>query len=681
MSNLANSLNQVDFAVANNVVTHLGRNLYKTTPPALAELVANSYDAYATRVEIKVTDDMIIVADNGCGMDLESIKSKYAPIGIPKKEEKPFHEMRMRQPMGKKGIGKLAAFSLGNKYTIYSKTETMTEWGKIDLDYLQMRNSSPYVRTFQYVDKLPEVLLKTTNSFKDYTNGFIVVISDLRRRFQANTLTNLRSNLSRRFYIKESTQNFQIFLNGNKIELSKHQYYGDFQYMVYVGFSKQEMTSIFGTSVVLEEYNKNPKVNTYVKENGIKGWIGSVEQPKQLAGSKSIMVYINGKIADEDILSSNPDARLANSYIVGEFQADFLDNNNTDIITSSREGLDDSDEQVQDFKKIILLIRNMVISNWDDIRATNATERLPDRIKNNGGYKRWINDLTPNQKRINNKLIDLLSPELDEKTSIEPDSDVEQLVTSICSTVNNVDMIKLSGSLKEIERQDPNFLKLIEELMKNVAKQEDIKQSQIAQSRISAIEQLERALENPDANEKLFQQQLAKNPWLINPTWNSDSNITDEEFRLEREKYFKAIETDGEFHRRFIDLYVRVKEERYPIIVELKKNRPTGHARVDYYDIARQIDHYRNAIKRNNTEYSSINETEIPAIFISSSDSGLLGEGNTNTITDAQSRMLKDSNIKIFKYSHLISQAYRTYAQQIKVFKEKPYIPFLDDEN
>lgn len=31
---------EIDFTVTNNAVTHLGRNLYKTTPPALAEIVA-----------------------------------------------------------------------------------------------------------------------------------------------------------------------------------------------------------------------------------------------------------------------------------------------------------------------------------------------------------------------------------------------------------------------------------------------------------------------------------------------------------------------------------------------------------------------------------------------------------------------------------------------------------------
>ena len=40
-------LGVLKFQVAFGAVRHFGRNLYSTTPPAVAELVANSWDAYA----------------------------------------------------------------------------------------------------------------------------------------------------------------------------------------------------------------------------------------------------------------------------------------------------------------------------------------------------------------------------------------------------------------------------------------------------------------------------------------------------------------------------------------------------------------------------------------------------------------------------------------------------------
>lgn len=95
-------MNSIKFSIANNAVTHLGRNLYSTTPPALAELVANSYDAYATEVDIKLSSDSISIIDNGKGLNLGELKDKYAIIGSEKQEEKPINGLPIRKPMGKK---------------------------------------------------------------------------------------------------------------------------------------------------------------------------------------------------------------------------------------------------------------------------------------------------------------------------------------------------------------------------------------------------------------------------------------------------------------------------------------------------------------------------------------------------------------------------------------------------
>lgn len=95
-------MKQISFSTANHAVAHLGRNLYSTTPPALAELVANSYDAYATKVDIKIENSYIVIADNGKGMNIYELDQKYCKIGNPKQSEEPINNLPTRKPMGKK---------------------------------------------------------------------------------------------------------------------------------------------------------------------------------------------------------------------------------------------------------------------------------------------------------------------------------------------------------------------------------------------------------------------------------------------------------------------------------------------------------------------------------------------------------------------------------------------------
>ena len=95
----------------------------------------------------------------------------------------------------------------------------------------------------------------------------------------------------------------------------------------------------------------------------------------------------NGKIADEEILKTKSTARIANNYIVGKIFADNFIFNLEDPITSSRQRLDDSIEEMEELINNIDKIRTYVIERWDDIRRDNAVNNLSERIKNNTSYK------------------------------------------------------------------------------------------------------------------------------------------------------------------------------------------------------------------------------------------------------------------------------------------------------
>ena len=71
-------------------VSHLGSNMYSRMPNAVAELVANAYDADATRIVVRVSgtgeDQKIIVEDDGHGMSWGDMRDKYLRIGRNRRE-------------------------------------------------------------------------------------------------------------------------------------------------------------------------------------------------------------------------------------------------------------------------------------------------------------------------------------------------------------------------------------------------------------------------------------------------------------------------------------------------------------------------------------------------------------------------------------------------------------------
>ncbi len=54
----------------------IGERLYSESIELIRELVNNATDADATEVDIKMTDELIEVKDNGTGMDREEVSSQ-----------------------------------------------------------------------------------------------------------------------------------------------------------------------------------------------------------------------------------------------------------------------------------------------------------------------------------------------------------------------------------------------------------------------------------------------------------------------------------------------------------------------------------------------------------------------------------------------------------------------------
>lgn len=110
------------FSVDLAAVEHLGLNLYSNTAAALTELIANAWDADATEVRIKINNNQtqIIITDNGHGMSVDDLNNKFLKVAY-KRRINQAKSPSGRPVMGRKGIGKLALFSIAQHVVITSK--------------------------------------------------------------------------------------------------------------------------------------------------------------------------------------------------------------------------------------------------------------------------------------------------------------------------------------------------------------------------------------------------------------------------------------------------------------------------------------------------------------------------------------------------------------------------------
>lgn len=118
------------------ILLQLGEQLIKSESVAILELIKNSYDADATQVNVSMMHidnpqaGYIEIADNGYGMDLNTVKNIWMEPGNAHKKgivEAAQRSPLGRLPIGEKGIGRFGAHKLGKKIEMITKAADSDE--------------------------------------------------------------------------------------------------------------------------------------------------------------------------------------------------------------------------------------------------------------------------------------------------------------------------------------------------------------------------------------------------------------------------------------------------------------------------------------------------------------------------------------------------------------------------
>ena len=128
-------MDKLQFKVSSALKDLVGKDLIRNDNIAVFELVKNSYDAFATKVEITFEKNRIIIADNGKGMTLSDLKNKWLFLAYSAKkdgtedseEEKQqsYRDNINRHYAGAKGVGRFSCDRLGSNLVL--KTRSLKE--------------------------------------------------------------------------------------------------------------------------------------------------------------------------------------------------------------------------------------------------------------------------------------------------------------------------------------------------------------------------------------------------------------------------------------------------------------------------------------------------------------------------------------------------------------------------
>lgn len=137
---------QLTMSFAGRLIKHLGLQMYSGAVPALAELIANAWDAMAKNIYITIplnrsleSTDKIVVKDDGHGMSFEECNNHYLVVGRDRRDEegdysKKYGEVNQRKLMSRKGIGKLSGFGIANRIEVRTVKDGLVTHFALDYD-------------------------------------------------------------------------------------------------------------------------------------------------------------------------------------------------------------------------------------------------------------------------------------------------------------------------------------------------------------------------------------------------------------------------------------------------------------------------------------------------------------------------------------------------------------------
>lgn len=682
---------KLQFEVKLRSITHLGRKLYDNLAAAIAELVANSWDAYATEVNIVFSDEKIVFEDNGIGMNYDELTRRYCPIG----KEKTLDGIRipegmtLRPPMGKKGIGKLAAFSIGDVYDVITKVSKESEVRKFTLEYEKMKSH----------DGLFDVKVENVESDNDYFNelkssGFVVEIHALRKKITSRTINSLNKRISRRFAILSSNYKFKVTINGEVVQFDESYINDKIQYL-WIFSNNDEQKKLIQDSFKLNdpEYLEKPVNVNYIDkavickncpdENiegkclkmdhresllqgdildddcMIYGWLGTFAHngdTKSPEGDNlnTLQVLFNGKIADEDLLRKIPGKEVAKSYIHGRIHADFIDKLD-DPITSSRQGLDESVPEIGALICYMYKHVRTTINYWNDQRGKTQRDSIFKRYPD---VKNWYDhhSINDDSKRV----IDKFFKEVGKVDFV--DSDVEKTV--IKNTILAFEDAKYLNKLFKLNDMLDQEQKIETIVMQfnDLSRLEANRYRQILQNRFKVVDKLNGAIKNND-KEKVLHTLIYENMWLVDPHWDDQKDISRSEESLKN----AFLENDPKLKdKRFDILFRKPHESNYPVLIELKRPDAKSYT-PDYYSALGQVSKYRKSAAEYYRKYESIDirPGDIPVVFIWENNDKF-----EDLKQDELEEKMRSENFKILRYSKIIDNVKSQYKEFLDADKD-----------
>lgn len=379
MTEIKNDVPKLQMSFDPQTIEHLGVKMYSKLPNAIAELVANSYDAESPEVHIILTDNdkekSIAVVDKGIGMSFDEINENFLRIGRKRREsDNGLSTNGKRKVTGRKGLGKLAFFGIGDTIQIITKKNGNC------VTFSMNWNDIIHSKTPNYE---PQYTIETCDS---YDQGTTIILTNLKRKtaFDAEGLAN---SLARLFDFFDDDFIADITLNNYKpIPIDKSLRYRNID---------AQFTWKIPTVIKDKEH--------YLYKKHIIGELLATEKPLK-PGLRGITLYAHGRMVNAPEFFGVGESSHFYSYLTGWLDVDFVDEQEDDFISTDRQSLSWDLPITSELRDNLKLLLSSIERNWRAQRKTERQRKITEKTKVD--IDQWYPTLTPDIQKGVEKIVD-----------------------------------------------------------------------------------------------------------------------------------------------------------------------------------------------------------------------------------------------------------------------------------
>jgi uncharacterized protein (TIGR02391 family) len=384
-------------------VDHLGAKMYSHLPNAVAELIANAYDADATKADVVISKDgSILIGDDGHGMSRADVSEKYLHIGRNRRSStnSTRTESGLRSVSGKKGLGKLALFGIGKNIRLHTTRAGYSVATEIELSYdAMMAAKGEYSPTERQVDSLPHM------------HGTVVTLTNLKRSSAIDPVA-LAKSLSKLFNYADSDFAVTVIdANGKPHAVTPS--------------LRMEALPVEFKWQFPEAWSEGIE-DAYARERDITGTIVSTVSPVG-QGLRGITLYVNGRLANEPEYFGASESSFAYSYLTGFLNVDFLDGLDPDVIATDRRAIDWNTDETA---KLQVQLQSLVLRIGGEWRALRNAARKEKRDRSIGNTEVWVSSVRSSEQEPLRDLVYQITSDKIDMTATQQ-SEMLQLVKDV----------------------------------------------------------------------------------------------------------------------------------------------------------------------------------------------------------------------------------------------------------